>query len=112
MDVERTMQFILEMQARHEANWAESDKRWAESDKRRAENDKRWAENDRRWARNERRINRLAQLGMRALDEQGNRINILISSLQELSEAQKVTETKMQSWLDSMRKGGNGGTTP
>ncbi len=117
MDVERTMQYILEMQARHDENWAKNEAAHAA-------NEAAHAEYEASFARNERRIDRLARLGMHALNEQGNRINILISSqaelqqsraelqqsLRELSEAQKVTETKMQVWLDSMRKGGNGGT--
>ncbi|MBZ5723735.1 MAG: hypothetical protein LAP87_01955 [Acidobacteriia bacterium] len=118
MDVERTMQFILEMQARHETAHAEYEAAHARNEAAHAKYEAAFAENEARSARMDRRIDRLARLGMRALEEQGNRINILIASqaelqqsLRELSEAQKVTETKMQAWFDSMRKGGNGGTT-
>jgi len=77
MDVEKTIEFILDMQAKTEERWAENEKRWAE-------NEKRWAENEKRWAKAERLVERFARSGV-----------ALRSDVRELKEFRRRTEQNL-----------------
>jgi len=87
MDVERTIEFILQQQARTETRMAAMQK--------------------------------LISAGMKMLVKQGENLNKLVvaqremrdevaAELKALAKAQKATETKLQSFIDSLRRGGNG----
>jgi hypothetical protein len=80
MDVQKTIEFILQHQAKAEAK--------AE----RAE-----AKAERQMAA----IRKLIQTGMRMIVKNEE-------SIKELAAAQKVTETKLQGLIDALRRGGNG----
>jgi hypothetical protein len=51
MDVEKTVEFILDMQAKWKERWAK--------------NEERWSKNEERWARAERHMDRLERFGER-----------------------------------------------
>ena len=101
MDVERTMQFILESQARAEIRM----------DRAEARMDKAEARMDKSEARFEKRINaitKLIQTGMKMLVKLEENQADLQKSLKELAASQKVTDRKLTAFLDSLKKGGNG----
>jgi hypothetical protein len=94
MDVEKTMEFILQQQAKAEA---------------RAERAEAKAE------RQMTAIRKLIQTGMRLIVKNEESIKELAAAqkvtekkLQDLAAAQKITETKLQGFLDGLRRGGNG----
>lgn len=94
MDVERTMEFILESQARAEVRMDRAEARMDKSE-----------------ARFEKRINaitKLIQTGMKMLVKLEENQADLQKSLKELAASQKVTDRKLTAFLDSMKKGGNG----
>ena len=101
MDVERTMQFILDCQAKAEIRMAKMDERMAKMDERMAKME---ARIDRMEIRFDKRINaitKIVQTGMKMLAEtQG--------AVKELAVAQKRTEEKFQAFVDSMNRGRNG----
>jgi len=83
MDVERTMEFILQRQAKAENEMAA--------------------------------MRKLVVAGMRIIAKQGENLNKLAvaqkeltAEVRELAKAQKTTETKLQGFIDSLRRGGNG----
>lgn len=101
MDVERTIEFILDAQAKHEVHLLALDERVDG-------------------------IAKLLQQGMRLVvnfqNEANQKINVLIDSQQrtddrfretdakfrELAEAQKVTEQTLQAFIESLQRGRNG----
>ncbi|MBZ5725808.1 MAG: hypothetical protein LAP87_12515 [Acidobacteriia bacterium] len=112
MDVERTIEFILQSQAKAEARAAAMDARTAATDARIAASEARF---------NKRMdgINKLIKHGMRMIEtsraEWDRKFNALVDAqmrteeqLRQLAAAQKVTDKKFQAFLDSMRKGRNG----
>lgn len=104
MDVEKTIEFILEQQARADAWHAEYLKLLKENEERWAKNDERWAKNEARFDKFDKRLNaitKLVQTGMRMLVK-------IETAQKELAESQKVTDRKLQAFIDSMRKGRNG----
>jgi len=94
MDVERTIQFILESQARAEARSEKADARMEKADARVAALEKRL---DRRMDA----ITKLIQQGMRMLAKTD-------ATLAELAEAQKETDRSLKAFINSMRHGRNG----
>lgn len=97
MDVERTIEFILKQQARSESQMAAFDRRMAAMQKQMAGMQRQMTG-----------IQKLVRAGMRILAKQGENINKLSAEMKELAKAQRVTDTKLQSFIDSMRRGGNG----
>ena len=105
MDVERTMEFILEQQAatavslarltaRHDAFAARVDKR-----------------RDAFAARVDKRLDAIAklmQIGMKALARTDQHLKEIAVAHKELAAAQKRTEASLKSLIDSLRRGGNG----
>jgi hypothetical protein len=101
MDVEKTMEFILQHQAKAEAR-AERAEAKAERAEAKAE-------------RQMTAIRKLIQTGMRLIVKNEESIKELAAAqkvtekkLQDLAAAQKITETKLQGFLDGLRRGGNG----
>jgi len=97
MDVQKTMEFILQQQAKADAQIATMAERQAKADKQIAA------------------ILKLIQTGMRmivkqgeSIKQQGEGIKQLTEKHKELAEAQKVTEVKLQGLIDALRRGGNG----
>ncbi len=90
MDVEKTMEFILQQQAKAETQIAAMGERQAKADKQIAA------------------ILKLIQTGMRMIVKQGEAIKQLTEKHKELAETQKVTEVKLQGLIDALRRGGNG----
>ena len=97
MDVEKTMEFILQQQAKAETQIAAIGERQAKADKQIAA------------------ILKLIQTGMRMIVKQGESIKQqregierLMEGHKELTQAQKVTEVKLQGLIDALRRGGNG----
>ena len=88
MNVERTMQFILDSQAKAEVRMAKTEERV-----------------DRMEARFDKRINAITKLieaGMKMLAQNQK-------AIKDLAATQKQTEKKLGLFLDSMQKGSNGG---
>jgi hypothetical protein len=98
MDVGRTIQFILESQARAEVRMEKADARTVRADARVAAMEKRL---DRRMAA----ITKLLQQGMRMLAKTD-------VTLAELAVAQKETDRSLKAFIKSMRAGGNGRSSP
>ncbi len=90
MDVEKTMELILQQQAKAETQIAAMGERQAKADKQIAA------------------ILKLIQTGMRMIVKQGENLNEIQQSHKELAQAQKVTEAKLQGLIDALRRGGNG----
>jgi len=97
MDVEKTMEFILQQHAKAETQIAAIVERQAKADKQIAA------------------ILKLIQTGMRmivkqgeSIKQQGESIKQLTEAQKELAQAQKVTEVKLQGLIDALRRGGNG----
>lgn len=63
MDIEKTMEFILESQAKSEQRWAKAEERWAKAEER-------WAKADRRMDRLEALAERLIRSGEFLLENQ------------------------------------------
>ena len=122
MNVERTIQFILESQARAEvrmekaearmeksdARMEKSDARMEKSDARMEKNDARMEKSDARVAAMEKRLDRrmdaitkLLQQGMRMLAKTDTR-------LAELAVAQKETDRTLKAFINSLGQGRNG----
>jgi hypothetical protein len=101
MDIERTMQFILESQARAEIRAEKSEIRVNAMEKRL---DKRMDA-----------ITKLIQQGMRMLVKTDSKLAELAESqkrtdkrLEELAAAQKATDRSLKKLIDSLRNGRNG----
>ena len=94
MNVEKTMEFILQQQAKAEVQMAHMREQQARYEKQHAEQH---AKTDRQIAA----IQKLIQVGMKMIVKQGE-------SLKELADAQKVTERKLQGLIDALRRSGNG----
>jgi hypothetical protein len=105
MDVEKTIEFILQQQARFEAK-AEARAERYEAKQAQAE-----AKAERQMAA----IRKLIQTGMRMIVKNEELVKATQAELRELAAghkelaaAQKVTETKLQGLIDAMRRGRNG----
>ena len=94
MDVERTIEFILQQQARAEVRQAQAEAKQAQAE----------ARAERQMAA----IRKLIQTGMRMIVKNEELIKATQVELRELSAAQRVTETKLQGLIDSLRRSRNG----
>ena len=115
MDIERTIQFILESQARAEVRMENADRRVENSNRRMENADRRIEKAERRMEKAELRadvmekrmdkrmdaIGKLLQQGMRMLVKTDTR-------LAELAAAQKATDRSLKAFIDSLRSGRNG----
>jgi hypothetical protein len=97
MDVEKTIEFILQQQARAEGQMAAIRQQQSKAEGQMAA------------------IRKLIQTGMRMIIKQAEHIDRLAVTQEELAVAQKelarsqkVTETKLQGLIDALRRGGNG----
>jgi predicted nucleic acid-binding Zn-ribbon protein len=97
MNVEKTMEFILQQQAKAEVQMAAMREQQERAEKRQAKTDQQLAKTERQIAA----IQKLIVAGMKMIVKQG-------ASIKQLTEAQKVTETKLQRLIDALRHGGNG----
>ena len=108
MDIERTMEFILQQQAKAEARQAKADERQAKADGRIAKADERIAKLDARLREGEAKAQR-EMAAIRTLIRAGMKMIARNEELvKDLTKVQKVTEVKLQGLIASMRRGGNG----
>jgi hypothetical protein len=108
MDVEKTIEFILQQQARTEAWEARAEARWAKADARAAAAE---VKAERQMAA----IRKLIQVGMRLIAQNQEQIKELTAAqketnkeIKELKAVQRVTELKLQAFIESLRRGSNG----
>ena len=111
MDVERTMEFILKHQAKSEAQMGAMQTQMGAMQTQMGAMQTQMAAMQKQMAG----MQKLVRTGMRILAKQGENIGKLAAAdkevkaeLRELAKAQRTTETKLQSFIDSMRRGGNG----
>jgi len=90
VDVERTIEFILEAQATTAVQIGKL------------------AENDARMMRRIDGLTKLVQIGMRQLNKLAEAQKQLAAAQKDLAASQKKTETTLRAFIDSMNKGGNG----
>jgi len=101
MDIERTMQFILDHQARHEIEIADIRRTMAENHAKMAENH----------ARADSEMAAIRQTLAETTKVQLEQARILVQieeGHKELAAAQKVTEQKLQNFIDSLGRSTNG----
>ena len=129
MNVERTIEFILGMQAKHEENWAKQEQRWAKQDERWAREEARWAKQDERSAKVDKTmagLQALVKTGMKmlvkiqeeqkettkAIRETNSVVRLLAETtdrrLQALEKAQALTEKRFQALMEALSRGING----
>ena len=129
MDVERTIEFILGMQAKHEENWAKQEQLWAKQEQRWAKQDERRAREDERWAKADKKmagLQALVKTGMKmlvkiqeeqkettkAIRETNSVVRLLAETtdrrLQALEKAQALTEKRFQALMEALSRGING----
>lgn len=101
MNVERTIEYILQMQAKAEVEIAEMRQRQAKAELRSQQAE---AKAQREMAA----IRTLIRAGMKMIAKNDEHIKELRAVQKDLAKAQKVTETNLQGLIDSMRRGGNG----
>ena len=111
MDVERTMEFILEQQAKAEVRMAKWEERQERVEARMDKWEERQAKTDKQLAA----IRTILKAGMKMMVrlEEGQRqnqaaIKELAASHKELAAAQADTQKTLKAFIDSMRRGGNG----
>ncbi len=115
MDVEPTIEFILQMQAKAEVRAAQADERAAQADERAAKAELRMDRYEARMAKSDARmdkfdkrleaIGKLIQIGMTMMAQTQK-------SLRELAEAQKKTDRKLDRLIDSWGKQRTNGRPP
>ena len=104
MDVERTMEFILQMQAKSEERMAKFDERMAKSEERMARAEARMEKFDRRMEA----MGKLVQTGMKWLVRLEKTQQALSEDVKALTEAQRRTDRKFERFMDSWNKHFNG----
>ena len=115
VDIERTIQFILESQAKAEIRMDRWEARMERSDARIERSDARVAALEKRLDRRMDAITRLLQQGMRILVKNQSEIAELRKAqrrtdtkLAELAEAQTETQRTLRAFIASLRNGRNG----
>jgi hypothetical protein len=115
MDVEKTMEFILQHQANAEVQMAALRQQQAKTEAWEARSEARWAKADARTAAAESKaerqmapIRKLIQVGMRLSAQNQVKIKELAAAQKETKAAQRVTEIKLQGLIDALRRGSNG----
>jgi hypothetical protein len=109
MNVERTMEFILQQQAKAEVQMAAMREQQARYEKQQAELQARHAEEHAKIDRQMKAIQKLITAGMKMIVKQGESMKGLARAQRDLADAQKVTEVKLQGLIDALRRGRNGG---
>jgi hypothetical protein len=104
MDVERTMQFILETQDRTTATLKELAERQLKADLRMDRHERRMD----RFDRSLNGIRKLIQTGMKLMVQNQQAIKQNQEAIRELRLSQKATDKRLNAFLASMEKGGNG----
>src|SRR5438105_3562512 len=102
MDVERTIEFILQMQAAAEVRMAKADERAAKHDERMAKHDERAAKADERMDKFDKRLEatrKLVEAGMKLITKKHIQIAGQISAL---AEQQRKTERTLDRFIVSM----------
>jgi hypothetical protein len=97
MNVEKTMEFILQQQANAEGQMAAIRQQQARAEVEMAAIRRQQAKAEVQMAA----IRKLIQTGMKILVKQGEHVN-------ELAKSQRLTETKLQGLIDALRQRGNG----
>jgi len=107
VDIERTIEFILDQQAKGAAQLERQAEQLAKST---AEHDRRMAEHDRGMANIDRRLDRAIRLGVQEARAERKRRQEMdaLEKITQLVAVQRVTEEKLQGLIDAMRRGGNG----
>lgn len=90
MNVERTIEFILQHEAKAEVEMAAIRQQQAKA------------------AGELAAIRKLIRAGMKMIVQHGEEMRDLKASQKQLAESQKVTEIKLQGLIDVLRRGGNG----
>ena len=126
MDVERTINFILDLQAKAEIRQAKADERLAKADERQAKAETRLSATEKRLDKRMDAIAKLIQQGMRMLvtqkAETDRKINALVDAqmrgearmerldekMEDLAVAQKDTQKTLKAFIESLHKGRNG----
>ena len=111
MDVQRTIEFILDHQAKAEVQMAAMREQMQQMREQQARTDAQLAAVARQQIKAEGQmaaIRKLIQAGMKMIVKQGERINEVAEAQKDLAKSQKVTETKLQSLIDTLLRGGNG----
>jgi archaellum component FlaC len=108
MDVERTMQFILDSQARAEVRMDRWEERANRADGRMDRMEERANLMEERFNRRLNGITKIIQTGMKMLVRLEKAQAELAEAQRELAASQKVTDRQLQAFLDSLRKGKNG----
>jgi hypothetical protein len=101
MDVDRTIEFILQQQAKAETEMAAMRQQQAKAEARQAQAE---VKAERQMAA----IRKLIQTGMRMIVKNEELVKVTQAELRELAAVQKVTETKLQGLIDALRRGRNG----
>ena len=99
MDIEKTMEFILNSQAKAEVQMAKIREAAAEAQ----------ARADERMTRIDQTLRRAIRVGVREARNARVRDRLLDEKITQLAAAQVVTEEKLQSFIESLRQGRNGG---
>ena len=108
MDVERTIEFILQQQAKAEVRAERQEARAERHEARMERLEARAALAEAKAERQMTAIRKLIQTGMRMIVKNEELIKATPAELRELSAAQRVTETKLQGLIDSLRRSRNG----
>ena len=101
MDVERTIEYILDMQAKAEVRMAKHDERMAKADERMDKFDKRLDA-----------MRKLVETGMRMLVKNEKSLGELTVKLTALTEAQHKSDRKFERFMDSWAKQRTNGHPP
>jgi hypothetical protein len=69
MDVEKTIEFILDQQAKTEVLWQQNEERWQRNEESWKRNEERWKRNEERWKHADERVDKSDQslVGIRKL---------------------------------------------
>ena len=109
MDVEKTIQFILNEQAKTEVMRQKNEERWRQ-------NEERWKKSDERFDKKVAAINKLIVTGMKMIARHDGQIQMLISQqartdlvLRELAEAQKQTQGNLDRFIENFNRPGSNG---
>jgi hypothetical protein len=95
---------------RHEQWLEQHDRMMAEHDRMMAEHAEHMAEHDRKLQRIDDRLDRAVRLSVREARSERIRRRELDEKITQLAAAQLVTEEKLQGFIESLKRGGNGHT--
>ena len=105
MDVEKTMEFILDQQAKNEVLWQRNEESWRR-------NEERWKRNEESWKRADARMDKFERslVGIRKLLLMGAKTMVRSQKdIRELAAAQKRTDQKFERLVELLsRRSPNG----